>query len=352
MKFKFVLTNQNHFRIQIDSQFALIKMNSNRYQSNKENCNSLLNGKITNVSLRQVMIKELSSNNSYMVSKNVKFRTESTDKRTLEIGVSQKDTNIQHVPQYQQSIFSYLKTKDVQFCLNPLYMEFQTDINPRMRSILIDWLIDVHIKFKLLPQTLFMTVDLIDRFLSTEKVARQSLQLVGITSLMMICKYEEIYPPLIKDFVAVCDNAYSKEQILEMESQIIVSLDFEFTVTSCFVFLEYFQTQIQLEPKALVFSRYILENALFDLKALKYSKHVLASGAVYLVNKIFRRKTWKLECEKITGVDEQTAKKCAKDLFNTMQEMETINLTALKRKFSTLELFEVSKYRIEKEKTN
>ena len=320
-------------------------MNSNRHQSIKENCNTLVNGKTTAVPIRPFAMKELSFNNSYLVSKTVK--TQSIDWTVQEVP---KEQNCQEVNQYQLSIFDFLRKKDSKFSLNPLYMETQLDINPRMRSILIDWLIDVHIKFKLVPQTLFMTVDLIDRFLSKQPIARQALQLVGITALMIVAKYEEIYPPLIKDFVAVCDNAYSKSQILEMESQIIMSLNFEFTITCSFVFLEFIQTQIKLENKAFVFARYILENAMFDLSCFNYSKLVLASGAVYLVNKLFKGKTWKTECEKQIGVEEALAKKCAKELFNTMQIMETVNLTALKRKFSTQEFFEVSKYRIEKAK--
>jgi hypothetical protein len=45
------------------------------------------------------------------------------------------------------------------------YMEKQNDINEKMRAILVDWLIEVHLKFKLLPETLFLTVNIIDRYL-------------------------------------------------------------------------------------------------------------------------------------------------------------------------------------------
>jgi hypothetical protein len=59
-----------------------------------------------------------------------------------------------------------------------------------MRAILIDWLIDVHLKFKLLPETLYITVGIIDRYLSLHTVARSKLQLVGITALFVASKYE------------------------------------------------------------------------------------------------------------------------------------------------------------------
>ena len=70
-----------------------------------------------------------------------------------------------------------------------------------MRSILIDWLVEVHLKFKLLPETLYLTVNLIDRYLGKDQVHRSHLQLIGVTAMLIACKYEEIYPPIVKDFV-------------------------------------------------------------------------------------------------------------------------------------------------------
>lgn len=83
-----------------------------------------------------------------------------------------------------------------------------------MRSILVDWLVYVHLKFKLQPETLFMAINLIDRYLSKNTIMRNKLQLVGVASLFIASKFEEIYAPELKDFVYVCDNAYTKEEIL------------------------------------------------------------------------------------------------------------------------------------------
>lgn len=94
----------------------------------------------------------------------------------------------------------------------------QTDINEKMRAILVDWLIEVHYKFKLLPETLFLTVNLIDRFLERNDVVRTKLQLVGVGAMLIASKYEEIYAPEVRDFVYITDKAYTKEEILIMES--------------------------------------------------------------------------------------------------------------------------------------
>lgn len=93
-----------------------------------------------------------------------------------------------------------------------------------MRAILLDWLIDVHIKFKLVPETLFLAANLIDRYLEKVSVSRQKLQLLGVSAMLIASKYEEIYPPEVKDFVYVTDKAYSKADILEMEGKILGQL--------------------------------------------------------------------------------------------------------------------------------
>ena len=64
-----------------------------------------------------------------------------------------------------------------------------------MRAILIDWLVEVHLKFKLVPETLYLTVNLIDRYLEKVEVMREKLQLIGVTAMLIASKYEEIYAP-------------------------------------------------------------------------------------------------------------------------------------------------------------
>ena len=266
--------------------------------------------------------------------------------------INQPQNNPQHVPLFQNNILNYLKSKENIYLVDDDYMSKQKDINCRMRSILIDWLVDVNLKFKLLPQTLSLTVNVLDRYLSKHQMPRNILQLVGITSLMLVSKYEEIYPPSLKEYVGVCDNAYCREELLEMEAKILLDLEFDLTHTNSLAFLTHFQLKLNMEPKAFMFGRYILENALFDTSSLKYGNLVLAAGAVFLVNKIFKIENWKTKFEEVTLVSESTAKICAKDLYQIMQKVDCSNLTALKRKFSTPEYFEVSKYRIERVQNN
>ena len=133
------------------------------------------------------------------------------------------------VTEYVNDIFSYWFRVEPDTQVAPNYMLIQTDINDKMRAILIDWLVEVHLKFKLMPETLFLTHNLIDRFLSKKVVTRKNLQLVGVTAMLLASKYEEIWAPEVRDFVYISDKAYSREQILDMEKQMLNTLGFHLT---------------------------------------------------------------------------------------------------------------------------
>lgn len=129
------------------------------------------------------------------------------------------------------------------------YMTSQNDINEKMRAILVDWLIEVHHKFKLLPETLFLTVNLIDRYLEKQVIHRTKLQLVGVTAMLIASKYEEIYAPEVRDFVYITDKAYQKEEILKQEFALLTELDFNICTPSSYRFLERFSKIANLNSK-------------------------------------------------------------------------------------------------------
>ena len=118
------------------------------------------------------------------------------------------------VTDYVQDMYDLFRQKEQVTSVLPVYMEeSQSHINERMRAILVDWLVEVHLKFKLVPETLYLTVNLIDRYLERQEVTRSSLQLVGVTCLLIAAKYEEIYPPGVHDLVYICDRAYTRREV-------------------------------------------------------------------------------------------------------------------------------------------
>lgn len=123
---------------------------------------------------------------------------------------NQSAQNPQCVAEYTKDILQHYLETEIENQPKVKYMEHQKHINERMRSILIDWIIEVHFQFKLKVESLFLTVNLIDRYLEKVTVTKETLQLVGVSAMLIACKYEEIWPPLIKDYIHISDNAYNK----------------------------------------------------------------------------------------------------------------------------------------------
>lgn len=156
------------------------------------------------------------------------------------------------------------------------------ELNGMMRSILVDWIVEVHMKFRLLPETLYLCVNIIDRYLSCVPVQRNRLQLVGVTALLIACKYEEIYPPEVKDCVYITDRAYTRQEVLDMEAHIVKVLKFTLTVPTGHPFLQRFLHVTQATTVVRCLASYYLERMLQEHSALQFKPSVLAATAVAL----------------------------------------------------------------------
>jgi len=139
------------------------------------------------------------------------------------------------VPEYAEKIMDSLKQQEAG--LGP-FMDAQKDVNARMRAVLVDWLIEVHRKFKLSQQTYFLAINMVDRYLADHSMVRTKLQLLGCTCLWIASKYHEIYAPEMDDFVYISDNAFSTEQLTEMEVDVLKTLSFELTVPTVLNYAE------------------------------------------------------------------------------------------------------------------
>lgn len=162
------------------------------------------------------------------------------------------------------------------------YMKDQTDINAKMRAILIDWLIEVHMKFRLVPETLYLCINIIDRYCSLVRVKRAKLQLVGVTALLIACKYEEIYPPEVRDCVYITDSAYQREEVLDMEQNIVHKLGFRITVPTAYPFLQRFLTILKASPIIKHTASYYSERTLQEHDMLHFRPSLICVSAIVL----------------------------------------------------------------------
>ena len=112
-------------------------------------------------------------------------------------------------------------------------MRKQPDITHAMRSILVDWLVEVADEFRLDPQTLYLAVSYSDRYLSRMSVMRSKLQLLGTATMYLSAKFEEIYPPDIGEFAYITDDTYTKKQVQWQATAIVLAITMKpvFTIT-------------------------------------------------------------------------------------------------------------------------
>ena len=223
----------------------------------------------------------------------------------------------------------------------------QKEINEQMRSILIDWIIDVHFKFNFTDETLFMTVLIIDRYISYKSISKKKFQLLGITALLISCKHEEIILPKIEDFIYITDNAYVKEDVFDMENNILDILNFNLIAPSPIKFYEYLALKFEFDKKKFLLGKYLMESFMVDINYVKFRASVIACASIYIVMKYYKMKNYKEAYNKkyynINENDisdkkfknEADIKECAKDICIFVDNVNKTNFLSCKNKYAS-----------------
>jgi cyclin B len=277
--------------------------------------------------------------------------------------------------------YVHFREKELETSVSPTYMRQQAHINEKMRAILIDWLVEVHLKFKLVPETLYLTVNLIDRYLLGSPVERSNLQLVGVSALLLASKYEEIYPPELKDLVYITDKAYTQEQILGMEEKMVKALKYKMTIASvraprpqrfffgwrrrgremttpstrpeyrrpdgvstarahplrraqvhCFM-MRYLKAG-HADRRMVWLASYVAERMLQEYSMLKYLPSMVAACAVYVARKNLGRNAWSPTLLHYAQYAESDLHACLKDMHGVLHSTKG-SLAAVKKKYSS-----------------
>jgi len=207
-------------------------------------------------------------------------------------GVYDFDASVKDDPHqgstYVVDTFNYYRNREEQFRLPNYMSKMQSDISMSMRGILVDWMVEVQESFELNHETLYTGVKLVDIYLSRVKgVPKTQLQLCGATALLIACKIDERIPPLLDDFVYVCDDAYSKEDIVKREIEMIAVAEYDFGYPLSYRFLRRYGRVCRATMPVLTFARYILELSLmeYDLN-VETSESMLATAVMYIALKI------------------------------------------------------------------
>ena len=228
------------------------------------------------------------------------------------------------------------------------YMEKQNQINIQMRAILVDWLVEVQYKENFKLETLYQSIWIIDSYLSLEKIEISKLQLLGITALLISCKFNEIYYPKLEEFIRITDNTYNKSELLEMENKILKVLEFEIFSPTSIQFYQIISKIFKFDEKQDYFGKYFLESSLIDYNMISFSPSIIAISCAYIVMKYFKIKNYKdlysinpyIDYEFMQNLVQESARK----LCFLVKNLSKSNLRSIVLKYSSEQFLGVTKF--------
>ena len=251
--------------------------------------------------------------------------------------------------EYLNEIYMNLLLDEKQLKYKPRfgYMDIQSDINEQMRAILIDWLIEVHYRYRLKNETLFQTVWIIDTYLSYHQIKREKLQLLGIASLLISCKSQEIYYPQLKEFIDITDGAYIKSELLEMENNILKILNFNIMSPTSNDFYNIIAKAFDFDKKEFYLGKYFLESSLIDYNMIRYSSSIKAVSCAYIVMKFFNINNYKYLYTSNVVIEEnqeKVIKDAAREIYFLIKNLSKSSLKDIKEKYSLNQFLNVAQY--------
>ena len=215
---------------------------------------------------------------------------EMSKKKDLELEL---DSNHVNEEEYMEEILDnfYTEEENNRFKINPNYFKLQTEINSKMRIILIDWLFEVNNKLKFREETFYTTIYIIDAYLSKKFIQRKKFQLLGVTALYIATKLNEIFSGSVKDYVFMTDRAYNEIDIISMESDICKTLNFNFLVPHCLSFFQIFSKKIGFDKDSeeYQFGIFIIKNFLMNSKSFNYNYSIISIASCNLIVKLFEK---------------------------------------------------------------
>jgi hypothetical protein len=181
-------------------------------------------------------------------------------------------------------------------------------LTDNMWSILADWMIEVQINYELSQETLFLSIDILSRYIRVKQVARTDLQLIGAASLLIASKYEEIYPPEVNSFVYICANTYTRDALLLAERSVLLALDYKLSSPLAWHFLNWVGGRCRMQKEQLSLAQYFLESTLQEREFRGYPRSLVAAAALNLAGRVSR-------------CDEGTLEQAAMESEYTMDEI-------------------------------
>lgn len=223
--------------------------------------------------------------NDYKKSKVIDYQWDDLDEEDMDDPLM--------VSEYVNDIYPYLHELEYKTLPDSQYIFKQKHLKPKMRSILVDWLVEMHSRFRLLPETLYLAINIMDRFMSVEIVQIDKLQLLATGSLFIAAKYEEVFSPSVKNYSYFTDGSYTEDEILQAEKYILTILDFELNYPNPMNFLRRISKADSYDVQTRTLGKYLLEITVIDYKFIGMLPSLCSACSMYIARSIMgKTPTW------------------------------------------------------------
>merc|ERR1719474_14925 len=263
--------------------------------------------------------------------------------------------NPQLCAEYVKEIYGYLRQLERDYAVTVDYLAVPSstttttttkpEINGKMRAILIDWLIQVHQRFSLLQETLYLTIAILDRYLQSRfcDVKRKKLQLVGVTCMWVASKYEEMYAPEINDFVYITDSAYTSLEIRQMELDVLRALDFNLGKPLPLHFLRRNSKAAGVDAVQHNFAKFFMEMTLQEYSFVHITPSQLAAAALCLSCRVVNEESdetteklrWEDKMVHYSGYKESELEPLMSSIASFVTKSESSKLNFVKQKYQS-----------------
>merc|ERR1712215_129543 len=309
-------------------------------------CNNVKDERQTKIALKRL-------NNKIQEEEGLMEKDVVDDKRVIPYGVKDIDAenalNVQLCSEYALETYAYLKQIERRGTVKANYLS-GCPVTDKMRAVLVDWLVEVQIQFKLLQETLFMTIDTIDRFLAVEGkcIYKSRLQLVGVAAMFLMAKVEEVYAPEVSDFVYITDNTYTGEEIRDMELRIVKALNFWLHQPVSIGFLRRYSKAGDVDVLQHSLAKYILELSLYEYNLVPISGSLVAASSLCLSlllldNSSSMNTVWTPTLQFYSGYSAKVVLAVVRKLATLLVRLNRIcKLEAVRNKFKSAKLMKVA----------
>ncbi|KAH8382973.1 hypothetical protein KR009_006121 [Drosophila setifemur] len=252
------------------------------------------------------------------------------------------------VSHYAMDIFNYLKSREPEFPIAD-YMPRQIHLTTWMRTLLIDWMVEVQETFELNHETLYLAVKIVDLYLCREVINKEKLQLLGAAAFFIACKYDERQPPLIEDFLYICDGAYNHDELVAMEREALRTINFDLGIPLSYRFLRRYARCAKVPMPTLTLARYILELSLMDYATIGFSDSQMASAALFMALRMhgghgqLDKQTWSSTLVYYTGLELAEFGEIVPVLNAGLHRKSRATIKTIRNKYSHKIFYEVAK---------